>query len=93
MLAKEEKIQARNVAYAAVYFFNGIAGSLGFLFYKVVPREQLAILNVLVALVAVVCYCLSHNSFKRNVQRRIAKRNIDRVGDDSNNQTYSAVLQ
>jgi hypothetical protein len=46
----------RETAFATIYATSGLAGALGYLFFALMTREQLAFLNVLVAAVSLVSY-------------------------------------
>lgn len=50
----------QDAAFAAVYFTSGLAGAVGFLFYQYMSRSQLAILNTVVPIIAMLCY---HKSY------------------------------
>lgn len=50
----------KDSAFAAVYFMSGLAGAFGFFFYKFMDRTQLASINTIVPLVALICYHHSH---------------------------------
>ena len=50
----------KDSAFAAVYFMSGLAGAFGFVFYKFMTREQLAAVNTVMPLLALVSYHFSH---------------------------------
>jgi len=54
----DEKL--KDSAFAAVYFMSGLAGAFGFVFYKFMNREQLAVINTVSPLIALITYHLSH---------------------------------
>lgn len=51
--------ESRDVAFAAIYFTSGISGALGFICYQFMTRTQLALLNTILPVIALVCYHIS----------------------------------
>lgn len=49
----------RDVAFAAIYFASGLAGALGFCLVQLLSRDVIALINVVVAAVAAVCYLIA----------------------------------
>ena len=57
---------ARETAFATIYFTSGLSGAIGFYFYKYLKREQLVWLNTLVPLIALMSYHYSDYLFHLN---------------------------
>jgi MFS family permease len=60
----DEKL--KDSAFAAVYFMSGLAGAFGFVFYKFMSREQLAAINTVVPLLAIVSYHFSNSHMEES---------------------------
>jgi MFS family permease len=48
--------EQRDTAYAAVYFASGLAGALGFLFFQFLSKPEIAIVNLTMSCLALVCF-------------------------------------
>lgn len=57
---------ARETAFATIYFTSGLSGATGFYFYKYLKREQLVWINTLVPLIALMSYHYSDYLFHLN---------------------------
>jgi len=64
----------KDSAFAAVYFMSGLAGAFGFVFYKFMSREQLAAINTVSPLLAILGYHYSHLSFSADNREALALR-------------------
>lgn len=53
-----------DVAFATIYFLNGISSSFCYIFYKYMNSTEIAIMNITAALVAAYCYHLSEKVAK-----------------------------
>ncbi|RYH24037.1 hypothetical protein EON65_17125 [archaeon] len=58
----------RDAAYAAVYFTSGLAGALGFIFFQFLSKVQIAVFNVFISLIAIVCFHISYVYHQRAMQ-------------------------
>ena len=72
----------QDVAFAAVYFTSGLAGAVGFLFYQYMTRNQLAILNTVVPIIAMICYHRSTVLVTRGVGGEGVNHDHDDDDDD-----------
>jgi hypothetical protein len=76
----------RDVAYAAVYFSSGLAGAFGYLFFKFMTRNELAMLNIIVAGVAMISFHFS------SVLYRNMNKNLEGEMESSVHSTKNAML-
>jgi MFS family permease len=51
--------ETQQAAFSAVYFASGLSGALGFLLSGLASRESIAALNLVISMVALVCYHIS----------------------------------
>lgn len=72
----------KDSAFAAVYFMSGLAGAFGFVFYKFMDRTQLAAINTVAPIIALVCYHFSHMAHIRLEHSGEALPN-DEIGESS----------
>jgi hypothetical protein len=79
----------RDVAFAAVYFSSGFAGAFGYLFFKFMSRNELAILNIVISIIAMISFHYSNVLY-----HKMRKVNNDLEGDMGNSvhSTKNAML-
>jgi hypothetical protein len=59
-LVKQRNGKMRDIAFAAIYFSSGLAGAFGFLFFKFMTRNQLAVFNVAISFISLISFLLSY---------------------------------
>lgn len=60
--------EQRDAAYAAIYFSSGLAGALGFIFFQFLTKRSIAVINMSISLIALVCFHFGYQLHKRTVQ-------------------------
>ena len=65
-------------AFAAISFFNGLSGAIGYFSFGSMSRDDMATLVLITSLVSIACYLLSahiHSTNKSALASRLAKYN------------------
>ena len=71
----------RDAAFASVYFASGLSGAFGYFFYKHMTRFQMAALNTVMPLIAMVSYHLSERmNYELGVRNRVLAAAVVRGG-------------
>jgi len=80
----------RDAAFAAVYFASGLSGAFGYFFYKHMTRFEMATLNTIMPLIALVSYHLSERvNYELGVRNRVLAAAVVRGGRAASGNTES----